>query len=112
MSNSSYEDIDFHYIFNDENLHKINAKTLFKAEKTFISYIEFFAKKLELKIDLKISARKEGSFVDIISVASNITGILSLLVALADHFSLPQKKLIKQKMNMKSEEFFVKLKKI
>lgn len=51
------------WIFNDDNQHQINAKTLIKSEQSLVDYLYSVANEFNLDIHIEILARSEGSFV-------------------------------------------------
>ncbi|WP_237658696.1 hypothetical protein [Streptococcus suis] len=49
------------WIFDDDEQHELNAKTLLKSEQALISFIYDIAKQFEFSLEIKVSAREEGS---------------------------------------------------
>lgn len=74
-----------HYYLNNPDLHQLDAKLFNSNEAIIISIIELISKTLDVKLDIKISARQEGGVEDniIIKVLSNpfisscLSGIIS-----------------------------------
>ena len=50
------------WVFDAQELHEIDAKTLLKSEQALIEYIHCLSKELNLSLEMKVKARKEGSF--------------------------------------------------
>ena len=48
------------WIFDDDEQHELNAKTLLKSEQALISFIYDIAKQFEFSLEIKVSAREEG----------------------------------------------------
>lgn len=74
-----------HYYLNNPDLHQLDAKLFNSNEAIIISIIELISKTLDVKLDIKISARQEGGVVDniIIKVLSNpfISNCISTIIS-------------------------------
>ena len=79
--------IDIHYCFEDETLHSMDAEIFNECEKHFIKALKSTEKYFENTLDIKILPRKEGSLVDVFSVAINNPAITTLFTALVTIFA-------------------------
>lgn len=61
--------IQLRYCFEDENLHSMNAEVFNECERQFIKLIKSTEKYFEDTLNIKIKPRKEGSLIDIFTVA-------------------------------------------
>jgi hypothetical protein len=63
--------IQLGYCFEDENLHSMNAEVFNECERQFIKVIKSTEKYFEDTLQVKIKPRKEGSLIDVFTVAIN-----------------------------------------
>lgn len=50
------------WIFDNQETHEIDAKTLLRSEQALLDYLHYLSKEFNLPFNMKIKARKEGSF--------------------------------------------------
>lgn len=78
--------IELRYCFDDENKHSMNAEIFNECERYFIKGIKSIEKYFEDTIQLKIKPRKEGSLIDVFTIAINNPVITSTLTTLTTIF--------------------------
>jgi hypothetical protein len=78
--------IQLRYCFEDENLHSMNAEVFNDCECQFIKVIKSTEKYFEDTLQVKIKPRKEGSLIDIFTVAINNPEIRASAIALITIF--------------------------
>lgn len=79
--------IQLRYCFEDENLHSMNAEVFNECERHFIKVIKSTEKYFEDTLLVKIKPRKEGSLIDIFTVAVNNPEIRATALALITIFA-------------------------
>ena len=92
-----YENYNYslRWVFDSKELHEIDAKTLLKSEQALIEYLHCLSKELNLSMEMKVKARKEGSFETehiVEFLAQNRDVILVLLTAAFSKFFAPNPK--------------------
>lgn len=78
--------IQLRYCFENENLHSMNAEVFNECERHFIKLIKSTEKYFEYTLQMKIKPRKEGSLIDIFTVAVNNPEIRATALALITMF--------------------------
>lgn len=71
--------IEFHYIFNDDTIHSIDAFTRNNCEKEFLNLIKTISSELGINLTVTTESKKEGSLIDIYNFLVSQNG-LSLAV--------------------------------
>lgn len=79
--------IQLRYCFEDENLHSMNAEVFNECERQFIKVIKSAEKYFEDTLQIKIKPRKEGSLIDIFTVAIDNPEIRATALALITIFA-------------------------
>jgi hypothetical protein len=79
--------IQLRYCFEDENLHSMNAEVFNECERHFIKVIKSTEKYFEDTFQVKIKPRKEGSLIDIFTVAVNNPEIRATALTLITMFA-------------------------
>lgn len=79
--------IQLRYCFEDENLHSMNAEVFNECERQFIKVIRSTEKYFEDTLQVKIKPRKEGSLIDIFTVAVNNPEIRATALTLITMFA-------------------------
>ncbi len=79
--------IQLRYCFEDENLHSMNAEVFNECERQFIKVIRSTEKYFEDTLQVKIKPRKEGSLIDIFTVAINNPEIRATALTLITIFT-------------------------
>ncbi len=79
--------IQLRYCFEDENLHSMNAEVFNECERQFIKVIKSTEKYFEDTLQVKIKPRKEGSLIDIFTIAINNPEIRASAIALITIFA-------------------------
>jgi hypothetical protein len=79
--------IQLRYSFEDENLHSMNAEVFNECERQFIKVIKSTEKYFEDTLQIKIKPRKEGSLIDVFTVAVNNPEIRTTALALITIFA-------------------------
>ncbi len=114
MNNTDKNIINFHYYFNDPNLHEIDAATLLRAEKAFVDYVQHFARQTGIKIDLTIAPKEKGGLQDwffavVNSPAFETSGTVLISIVVSKFIS-PTPKLPKEERELKRAEIIDKIK--
>ena len=79
--------IQLRYCFEDENLHSMNAEVFNECERQFIKVIKSTEKYFEDTLQVKIKPRKEGSLIDVFTVAINNPAITTTFTTLITIFA-------------------------
>jgi hypothetical protein len=79
--------IEIRYCFNDENLHSMNAEIFNECEKQFIKALKSTEKYFEDTLTINIKPRKEGSLIDVFTVAINNPAITTTFTVLLTAFA-------------------------
>lgn len=79
--------IELRYCFDDEIKHSMNAEIFNECERYFIRGIKSIEKYFENTIYLEIKPRKEGSLIDVFTIAINNPVITTTFTAIATHFA-------------------------
>lgn len=92
-----FNQIEFHYIFEDDSIHSLDAFTRNSCEKEFLKFIKTISIEFGVNIEIEAEPKKIGSFIDWYSIFSkanelNIPAYASLIISIfAIVFSLKTK---------------------
>lgn len=79
--------IQLRYCFEDENLHSMDAEVFNECERQFIKVIKSTEKYFEDALQVKIKPRKEGSLIDVFTIAINNPDIRATALTLITIFT-------------------------
>lgn len=78
--------LEFHYIFDDNTMHFMDAYIRNSCEKEFLNFVKYISQELHLSVSVTTEAKEQGSLVDIynffVSNKEFITDIATLFIAL------------------------------
>ena len=72
---SNLDKIEFHYMFDDETIHSVDAYTRNACEKEFLNFITKLSSELGLTAKVKAEPSNEGSHVDIYSIFATLNSL-------------------------------------
>ena len=72
---SNLDKIEFHYMFDDETIHSVDAYTRNACEKEFLNFITKLSSELGLTAKVKADPSNEGSHVDIYSIFATLNSL-------------------------------------
>lgn len=87
MENQDAINIELHYRFNDDKSHSMTAEIFNECEKQFIKALKSTEKYFEDTLIININPRKEGSLIDVFTVAINNPAITTTFTALITIFA-------------------------
>ncbi len=69
------EKIEFHYLFDDDSIHSIDAYTRNSCEKEFLNFITKISSEFGLVAKVKAEPAKEGSHIDVYSIFATLNSL-------------------------------------
>jgi hypothetical protein len=82
-----FNQVEFHYIFGDNEKHSLDAFTRNACEKEFLNFMRTISTELGIHVEIDAEPKKEGSLVDLYSIFSkaneiNIPAYASLVISI------------------------------
>ena len=70
-----YNKIEFHYIFEDENTHSLDAYTRNSCEKEFLNFVKTISSELGIFLSITTEPKKEGCLIDVYNFLVSQNGL-------------------------------------